>query len=101
MDNGVIATTAVVERVIDRFQNEAAPEIHPDTDPRFEGITDLEKAGLVAGLNNARDELRGSEKVRGVMNTAQNKYASLLQTMIVQHETDAEPIAGLSKIEAT
>lgn len=99
MENQVIATAAVADRVINRFQ-EAAPDVRPEKDPRFEGMTDVERASFVAGLTNALGALRDSEKVRGVMNTPQNKYASLLQTMIVEHRTDQQPIAGLETLEA-
>jgi hypothetical protein len=99
VENRVIATAAVADRVINRFQ-EAAPDVHPRTDPRFEGMSDVERARFVAGLTNALGALQESEKVRGVLNTAQNKYASLLQTMIVEHRTDQQPIAGLETLEA-
>ena len=52
MDNQVIATAAVADHVINRFQ-ESAPEARPETDPRFEGMTDIERARFVAGLTNA------------------------------------------------
>jgi Calcineurin-like phosphoesterase len=99
IDPKVIATLPVSQKVISGF-NEAAPEATPSRDPRFADLTDLERGKLIAGLNNAIGELRDSEKVRGVLNTPQNRYASLLQTMIVENATDAAPIAGFETLEA-
>jgi hypothetical protein len=98
VDNRVIATTPVMGNVISRFQ-EAAPQTSPD-DPRFAGMSDLERARLVAGLNNAIGALQESEKVYGVMSAPGNKIASLLQSMVVANATDASPLPNLQTLEA-
>jgi Calcineurin-like phosphoesterase len=99
VDTRIIATTRVLDPIIRRFQ-EAAPDAHPARDPRFEGLTDVQRASLVAGLTNALGALHDSEKVPGVMATPQNQIASLLQTMVVQHSTGAEPLGVLETLEA-
>jgi hypothetical protein len=53
VDNRVIATARVVEPVAGRLQ-ESAPQATQDNSPKLEGLTDLERAQLIAGLMNAR-----------------------------------------------
>lgn len=98
MDNRVIATLPVMQNVVPAFQESA---LHADaSDTRFEGLTELERARLVAGLANALGALQDAEKVHGVMATPQNKIASLLQTMVVTHATDTEPLPNRQTLEA-
>lgn len=99
VDNRRIATVPVMEKVVSGFQ-EAAPDASEAVDPRFEGLTDVEKARLVAGLNNALGALQDCEKVEGVMSTPGNKIATLLQSMVVANATDASPFPNQQTLEA-
>ena len=99
VDNRRIATVPVMEKVVNRFQ-EAAPDATETVDPRFAGLTDLEKARLVAGLNNALGALQDAEKVPGVMSTPGNQIATLLQSMVVANATDTSPFPNRQTLEA-
>lgn len=98
MDNRVIATLPVMQKVVPAFQESARQA--DSSDSRFEGLTELERAQLVAGLANALGELQAAEKVYGVMATPQNKIASLLQTMVVANATATEPLPNRQTLEA-
>jgi hypothetical protein len=98
VDNRLIATLPVLERIVPAFR-ESVQTADP-ADPRFEGMTELQRAQLVAGLTNALGALQECEKVPGVMSTPPNKIATLLQTMVVEHATSAEEMANRQTLEA-
>ena len=98
MDPRLIATVPVLEKVVPALRESAATA--DSSDPRFEGLTDLERAQFVAGLTNALGELREKEKVRGVMSTPQNRIATLLQSLVVENATDAAAFPNTEMLEA-
>jgi hypothetical protein len=98
MDKRLIATVPVARNVIPRFQ-----ESVPEADLQNEGqqqLSDLDRARLVAGLGNALGAIEEAEKVPGVMSSPANQIASLLQSLIVEHATDAEPLPVGDALEA-
>jgi Calcineurin-like phosphoesterase len=98
MDNRLIATVPVLRKVVPAFQESARTA--DARDARFEGLGELERAQLVAGLANALGALEECEKVAGVMSTPSNKIATLLQSLVVSNATDAAPLPNRQTLEA-
>lgn len=99
MDNRVIATLPVMQKIVPIFA-ESARTVSEADDRRFADLTELERARLVAGLNNALGALTECEKVPGIMSTPGNKIATLLQSMVVANATDAVVIPNRQTLEA-
>jgi calcineurin-like phosphoesterase family protein len=98
MDTRLIATVPVARKIVPRFQESAAEA--DLRDDRLQQLSELDRARLIAGLGNALGAIEEAEKVPGVMSSPQNQMASLLQSMIVEHATDAEPLPVGNALEA-
>jgi hypothetical protein len=87
-----------MQKLVPAFQESALKA--DANDARFAGLTELERAQLVAGLANALGALQDCEKVHGVMSTPPNKIATLLQSMVVANATDVQPLPNRQTLEA-
>ena len=90
----VLTPLAVLENIVPNLHEAADKQGH--TVP---GMSPVEQAALLAGLNNAMGALRDAAK-DGVLYSPQNQIGSLLQSMVAENPTSVVPLASGQGLEA-